>query len=215
MIFPLCPKARQRRKEARPGELMTAALEVFAERGFAAARLDDVAKRAGVSKGTVYLYFDSKEALFKAAVEAAAMPALEGVEVIAGDQDRRPPEALRDFVFWWWEQIGSGPLGALPKLLIGEIGNFPELGCWFHDNVIARAMRAAAAIIERGIATGDFRQVNAMDVARLVFAQMFSYVVWRRAFGPAMPDLPEPDAYFNQVLDVLINGLAKAQELPQ
>jgi len=212
MIFPLCPKARQRRKEARPGELLSAALEVFAERGFAATRLEEVAQRAGVSKGTVYLYFDSKEALFKAAVESAVLPALEAGEAIAANESLPPADALRSFVFWWWERVGATELGALPKLLVAETGNFPELGKWFHDNLIMRGKRAAAAIIARGIATGDFRPLEPMDVARVIFAQMFSYVLWRRAFGPAMPDLPEPEAYFNLVLDLLTQGLNKAKE---
>ncbi|MBI4998750.1 MAG: TetR/AcrR family transcriptional regulator [Rhodocyclales bacterium] len=207
MIFPLCPKARQRRKDARPGELMTAALQVFAERGFAATKLDEVAKRAGVSKGTVYLYFDSKEALFKAAVESAIVPALEAGESLAADRSLPPAEVLHSFVFWWWEKVGASDIGALPKLLVAEIGNFPELGMWFHDNLILRGKRAAAGIIERGVASGEFRPVEPMAVARIIFAQMFSYVLWRRAFGPAMPDLPEPEVYFAQVVDLLVNGL--------
>lgn len=215
MIFPLCPKARQRRKEARPGELLSAALEVFAERGFAATRLEEVAQRAGVSKGTVYLYFDSKEALFKAAVESAVIPALEAGEAIAANASVQPIDALRSFVFWWWEKVGATELGALPKLLVAETGNFPELGKWFHDNLIMRGKRAAASIIARGIAAGDFRPLEPMDVARIIFAQMFSYVLWRRAFDQAMPDLPEPEAYFNLVLDLLTQGLNKAQEPKQ
>lgn len=207
MIFPLCPRARQRRKDARPGELMSAALEVFGERGFAATRLEEVAQRAGVSKGTVYLYFESKEALFKAAVESAVIPALEAGEALAADHSVEPAEALRTFVFWWWEKVGASNLGALPKLLVAEIGNFPELGKWFHDNLIMRGNRAAASIIERGIASGKFRPVVPKDVARIMHAQIFSYVLWRRAFGPAMPDLPEPEAYFTLVVDLLINGL--------
>jgi AcrR family transcriptional regulator len=207
MIFPLCPRARQRRKEARPGELMSAALAVFAERGFAATRLEEVAQRAGVSKGTVYLYFESKEALFKAAVESAVIPALEAGEAIAADHSRPPADALRAFVFWWWEKVGASDLGALPKLLVAEVGNFPDLGKWFHENLIMRGKRAAASIIERGVVSGEFRRVEPMDVARIMFAQMFSYVLWRRAFGPAMPDLPEPEAYFATVVDILVNGL--------
>jgi AcrR family transcriptional regulator len=207
MIFPLCPKARQRRKEARPGELTSAALKVFAERGFAATRLEEVAQRAGVSKGTVYLYFESKEALFKAAVESAVIPALEAGEAIAANRSLSASEALRSFIFWWWEKVGASDLGALPKLLVAEVGNFPDLGKWFHDNLIMRGKRAAASIIERGVASGEFRRVVPMDVARIIFAQMFSYVLWRRAFGPAMSDLPEPEAYFGLVFDVLTKGL--------
>jgi AcrR family transcriptional regulator len=164
MIFPLC-RARLRRKDARPGELMSAALKVFGERGFAATRLEDVAKRAGVSKGTVYLYFDSKEALFKAAVESAILPALEAGESLAADRTQPPAESLRAFIFWWWEKVGASDIGALPKLLVAEIGNFPELGTWFHDNLILRGKRAAAAIIERGVASIDSSHTRATSNA--------------------------------------------------
>lgn len=200
-------RPRHRRKDARPGELMNAALDVFAEHGFAGARLEEVARRAGVSKGTVYLYFDSKEALFKASVEAAITPALEAAEALAADSTKPPAEALRCFVFGWWEMVGSTKLGALPKLLVAESGNFPELGAWFHENMLRRALRAVVAIIELGIRRGEFRPVEPMLAARVVFAPMFSYVIWRQAFSACMADLPEPEVFFTQALDMLINGL--------
>lgn len=203
---------RQRRKDARPGELMTAALEVFAERGFTATRLDEVARRAGVSKGTVYLYFESKEALFKAAVETAITPALEAAEALAEDASKPSAEALRCFVFGWWQMVGATDLGALPKLLIAESGNFPELARWFHDNMIRRALRAAANIIELGVKRGDFRPVEPLLAARIIFAPMFSYVVWRRAFADCMADLPDPDSYFSLAVDMLVNGLNEPEE---
>lgn len=186
---------------------MNAALDVFAERGFAGTRLEEVARRAGVSKGTVYLYFDSKEALFKASVEAAITPALEAAEALAADSTKPPAEALRCFVFGWWEMVGSTKLGALPRLLVAESGNFPELGVWFHENMLRRALRAVVAIIKLGIRRGEFRPVEPMLAARVVFAQMFSYVIWRQAFGASMTDLPEAEAFFAQALDMLVNGL--------
>lgn len=203
---------RQRRKDARPGELMSAALDVFAERGFAATRLEEVASRAGVSKGTVYLYFESKEALFKASVETAITPALEAAEALAADTRTPPAEALRRFVFGWWQMVGSTRLAALPKLLVAESGNFPELSAWFHDNMIRRALRALAGIIEVGIKRGTFRPVEPFLAARIIFAPMFSYIVWRHAFSACMTDLPEPEIFFNRAMDMLIHGLAEPAE---
>lgn len=203
---------RQRRKDARPGELMSAALDVFAERGFAATRLEEVASRAGVSKGTVYLYFESKEALFKASVETAITPALEAAEALAADTRTPPAEALRRFVFGWWQMVGSTQLAALPKLLVAESGNFPELSAWFHDNMIRRALSALAGIIEVGIKRGTFRPVEPFLAARIIFAPMFSYIVWRHAFSACMTDLPEPETFFNRAMDMLIHGLAEPAE---
>ena len=199
---------RRRRKDARPGEITSAALEVFAEKGFAATRLEDIAARASVSKGTVYLYFESKEALFKAAVEAAMMPAVEAAEALAGDTSRPAADLLREFVFGWWEMVGSTALGAVPKLLVAESGNFPEIARWFHDTLISRGHRAMTRIIEQGIAAGDFRPVSASLAARIVFAPMFSLLIWRRSFAGFMCDLPQPEEFLNQAVDVLTHGLA-------
>jgi AcrR family transcriptional regulator len=210
-------KPRQRRKEARPAELLAAALEVFAEKGFAATRLEEIALRAGVSKGTVYLYFESKEALFKAAIEAAMTPAIEAVEAIANDPSRPATELLRSFVFGWWERIGTTSLGAVPKLLVAESGNFPEVARWFHESIITRAQRAMARLIQIGIERGDFRPVNPQLAARVVFAPMFSIIVWRRAFGDFMPDLPDPKRFLEEAVSMLTYGLiapAPAKDKP-
>jgi AcrR family transcriptional regulator len=205
---------RRRRKEARPAEITAAALEVFAEKGFAATRLEDIAARAGVSKGTVYLYFESKEALFKAAVETAMMPAVEAAEALAGDISRPAADLLREFMFGWWQMVGSTALGALPKLLVAEAGNFPELARWFHDSLISRGHRAMTRIIEQGIAAGDFRPVPAPLAARIVFAPLFSFIIWRRTFAGFMCDLPEPEEFLAQAVDVLTHGLALPEIKP-
>ena len=202
---------RRRRKEARPAEITAAALEVFAEKGFAATRLEDIAARAGASKGTVYLYFENKEALFKAAVEVVMAPAIEAAEALAGDTQRPAVDLLREFVFGWWEMIGSTPVGSVPKLLVAESGNFPELARWFHESFISRAHRAMTRIIELGIARGEFRAQPATPAARIVFSPLFSFLIWRHAFANVMSDLPPPEEFLAQVVDVLVHGLA-AQE---
>jgi AcrR family transcriptional regulator len=206
-VIDTAAKPRQRRKEARPAELLAAALEVFAEKGFAATRLEEIAARAGVSKGTVYLYFESKEALFKAAIEAAMTPAIEAVEAIANDPGRPAAELLRSFVFGWWQRIGTTSLGAVPKLLVAESANFPEVARWFHETIITRAQRAMARVIAIGIERGEFRPVNPQLAARVVFAPMFSVIVWQRAFGHFMPDLPDPQRFLDEAVTMLTLGL--------
>lgn len=204
---------RRRRKEARPGEIASAAIEVFGEKGFAATRIEDIAARAGVSKGTVYLYFENKEALFKAAVEATMQPAVEAAEALAGE-NRPAPVLLREFIFGWWERVGSTPLGAVPKLLVAEAGNFPEIARWFHDTQINRAHRAMVRIIEQGIAAGEFRPVPPEVASRVVFTPMFAFLIWRRSFGDFMCDLPGPEEFLTQAVDILTHGLTRT-EIPQ
>lgn len=203
--------SHRRRKEARPGEIVAAALELFVERGFAATRLDDVAARAGVSKGTVYLYFENKEALFKSAIEAAMTPAIEAAESLAGQADRPAAELLRRFVQGWWQMVGSTALGGLPKLLVAESGNFPEIAQWFHENMVRRAQKALTRIIQLGIERREFRPVAADVSSRVFFATMFSYALWQRSFDTSACGLPTPEHFFGAALDLLIHGLAHPQ----
>src|ERR1700674_4704610 len=108
----------ERRKDARPAELLAAAVELFVERGYAATRLDDVARQAGVSKGTVYLYFASKEELFKAVVREGLVPLLERGEKMVAEHHGSAAELIRNLVHGWWESIGLTPFAGLPKLMI-------------------------------------------------------------------------------------------------
>lgn len=201
------PPQPRRRKEARPGEIGAAALELFADKGFAATRLEDVAARAGVSKGTVYLYYENKEALFKEAIEAAMTPVLEAAETLVTETQSPAAELLRRFVLDWWQRVGSTALGGLPKLLVAESANFPEVARWFHDSMIRRAQKAMARIIELGIARGEFRPMDADVAAHIFFAPMFSYILWQRAFGAFMNELPPPERFFEEALDLLIDGI--------
>ena len=198
---------RRRRKEARPGEIVAAALETFVEKGFAATRLDDVAARAGVSKGTVYLYFESKEALFKAAIDTTMTPVVEAAEALASEEGKPAAELLRCFVNGWWAMVGSSALGGLPKLMVAESGNFPEIARWFHDSLIRRAQKALARIIAMGSARGEFRPVDAEMAARVLFAPMFSYVIWKHSFCESMADFPEPTGFFKEAVDIFVLGL--------
>lgn len=200
-------RPRQRRKEARPAELAAAALELFVEKGYAATRLEDVAARAGVGKGTVYLYFENKEALFKAAIEAAMTPAIEAAEALVECGQLTAEQRLRQFVYGWWTMVAETPVGGLPKLLIAESGNFPELARWHYETIVRRAMRALGRIIEAGISSGEFRPVPVDYAIRIVFAPMFSLIIWTRAFGEMMCDLPDPLRFLDEALDVMVNGL--------
>src|SRR6201993_4193863 len=127
----------RRRKDARPAEILTAALDCFAERGFAATRLDDVAQRAGVTKGTLYLYFDSKEELFKAVVAQALVPNLErGEALISEAAEPRSAAALLAEMIRGWAELARSPAGAIPKIVVSEAGNFPDLARFYREQVV-------------------------------------------------------------------------------
>jgi AcrR family transcriptional regulator len=206
------PGVRARRKEARPGELLSAALALFVDKGFAATRLDEVAARVGVSKGTLYLYFENKEALFKAVIAEGLLPILAEGEAILANQDRDPVTTLKAILFGWWERIGQTPLGGIPKLVMAEAHNFPEVAGFYHANFIVRGHTMVRAALERGVAAGVFRPVDCEMVVALAMAPLLHLANWRHSYGCCVGSSPEmsPERYLEAYFDLLMNGLGVA-----
>ncbi|MEC5398178.1 TetR/AcrR family transcriptional regulator [Uliginosibacterium sp. H1] len=198
---------RRRRKEARPGELVAAALDVFVERGFAAARLDEIAARAGVSKGTLYLYFESKEALFKAVVQEAIVPRIAEGEAMVASLDMAPEPLLRELLLGWWEVVANSKLSGIPKLVIGEAANFPEVAQFYFDNVVQRGRALLVSVIERGIAEGAFRPGDPLVICQLALSPMLFASMWSRSLACCDPAGMSPDVYLRTHLDLFLTGL--------
>jgi AcrR family transcriptional regulator len=198
----------ERRKDARPGELAAAALELFIEKGFSATRLDDVAKRAGVSKGTLYLYFDSKEALFKTVIQEGIVSRITEYEAYMRAYEGASATLLRDLITTWWEQIGGTKLGGITKLMMSESGNFPELAAFYHDEVITRAMGLFVFVIERGIKAGEFREVPMEHVPRICAAPVLMLMLWRHSFDVCGAKDIDAISYINTHTDMLIHSLS-------
>lgn len=173
-----------RRKESRPSELLDAGLAVFVERGFAATRLEDVASRAGVSKGTLYLYYANKQELFKAVVRQNVVPLIDHYRDSIAQSTRPAPELLHDFVHAWWQRFGDTPLAGIAKLCIGEAGNFPEVARFLNDEVIGPQEAVLISIIERGIAAAQWREVDVRSTAHQIMAPLVLKAIWRRSIEP-------------------------------
>ena len=205
--------SRQRRKEARPGELTAAALELFVEKGFVGTRLDDVAARAGVSKGTLYLYFDSKEALFKAVIREGIVPILEEGAGLVDGFTGSSADLLRALISEWWQRIGNTHLAGVPKLMISESGNFPELAAYYHDTVIVRGRDLMRRALQRGIASGEFRDVDIETAIDVIFAPVLMMVIWRYSLGACCGASArhDPQTYLQTHLDLALNGLAASR----
>ncbi|MBI5792183.1 MAG: TetR/AcrR family transcriptional regulator [Rhodocyclales bacterium] len=203
---------RQRRKEARPAELTAAALELFVEKGFVGTRLEDVAARAGVSKGTLYLYFDSKEALFKAVIQEGIVPILEAGAGMVDSFTGSSADLLRGLIREWWLRIGSTSLAGVPKLMISEAGNFPELATYYNDTVITRGRELMRRILQRGIAAGEFRSVDIETAIDVIFAPVLMMLVWRYSLGACGCGSHDPDSYLRTHLDLALNGLATGRK---
>jgi AcrR family transcriptional regulator len=180
----------ERRKESRPAELLAAALEFFVERGYAATRLDEVAARAGVSKGTLYLYFPSKEDLFKAVVRETIVPQIDELRRSVDRADDDCAELLRSFFAQWWQRFGASRLGGIAKLIVAEAGNFPEVARFFQEEVIEPHSELLVAIIERGIRRGEFAPVDARLAAQLWIAPLALKAIWTHSMDALCP----PDA---------------------
>jgi AcrR family transcriptional regulator len=207
-MSPLTP-ARQRRKEARPQELLDAALEVFVERGFAAARTDDVAQRAGVAKGTLYLYYASKDELLKAVIQRyIASEIAAGRDALIAHRGTAAAQ-LRDVVVPWWQRIVDSPASGVFKLVITEVRNFPDLAAFYTREVIEPGEQVLAGIVQRGIASGEFRPV---EVHHAVFSMLFPLVMvclHKHSLGPCM-DRPmlDPHRFIRDHIELLIAGFA-------
>src|SRR5436309_8676849 len=199
----------QRRKDERPAELLAAALEVFVEHGFAAARLADVARRAGVTKGTLYLYFDSKEALFKAVVRETIVPVIAQGEALARSFTGSARELLEQLVREYWRLVGETALAGIPKLMMAEAATFPELTRFYYDEVVTRGHRLMAGVIERGIENGEFRPVDVKVAAKLAMSPLMHATVARRAFVSCMPEGFDVKQYLDTHIDLYLHGIAK------
>lgn len=197
----------ERRKDARPQEVLAAALDLFVERGYAATRLDDVAARAGVSKGTLYLYFENKEELFKAVVRAHLVSALAEAEDYMEHFTGSSSNLLRGFILQWWEKIGETKLSGIAKLMMAESGNFPDVARFYHEEVIQRSNALIIRMLERGIANGEFRPVDTVNANLLIVAPVVMLMMWKHSFHSCrLEPISAPD-YLDCFLDLLLNGL--------
>src|SRR5262249_57188149 len=169
----------QRRKDERPAEILSAALDVFAARGFAAAKLEDVAARAGVSKGTLYLYFESKEELFRSVVRGLLLPNVAAAERRIAEHTGPSADLLKGLVLTFGKMIVESKLGAIPKLIVAEAANFPDLAKFYYEEVIRRGMRAMGGLLQRGVDAGEFRPIPVEQFLPMVIGPLLILVVWK------------------------------------
>lgn len=201
--------ARQRRKEARPQELLDAALALFVEKGFAATRSEEVAARAGVSKGTLYLYYPSKEELFKAVVRQNLSTLIAEGAGIAGQFEGPTPELLALLLRTWWDRVGSKPASGIFKIMVAEVRNFPELAQFYVDEVIIPSHKLLGGTVERGVRRGEFRKLPIDDVVHALVAPMIFMSLHEHSFGCCPIHGPDfsPLSLLNTQIDLVLKGL--------
>ena len=201
---------RERRKEARPGELLDAALDLFVEKGFAATRAEEVAARAGVSKGTLFLYFQSKEELLKAVVRENISGRFkewnEEFEAFEGTS----AEMLAYCMTVWWERVGATRASGITKLMMSEAGNFPDITAFYQQEVIQPGQTLIRRIMQRGIDRGEFRPMDLDYAIYSVIAPMIFLVLSKHSAGTCGdPTLPgNAEKYIATQVDLLLHGLS-------
>ena len=205
----------RRRPEARPEEILEAALDVFGELGFARTRLDDVARRAGVSKGTLYLYFDSKEALFRAMVQARVETVLTETEAMVRNWQGSTTELLRQFIRRYWELMNRLQNCRLARVVLSELSSFPELARFHYRNVILRMRRVIESILEQGIARGEFRAVQPVFAARMLQTLCVHLAQFLVYFAPHDPAPPTAADTLAAIEDLYLNGLLARPGAPE
>jgi len=205
------PPRRGRRKQARPGELLEAALALFAEKGFAATRVEEIAARAGVSKGTLFLYFPTKEDLFRAVVRESIAGRFDEwnqeFETFQGDT----PEMLRYCMRSWWERLGATPASGITKLMLSESQNFPEVAAYYQAEVIAPGKDLIRRILERGVARGEFQIADLECAVYSVIAPMIFLMLNKHSVAACLPESAhiEPLRYVEAQATVLLQGLRR------
>ena len=199
----------ERRKEARPAEIVAAALQLFSDRGFAATRLEDVATVAGVSKGTVYLYFESKEQLFEAVVRESVAPNIARAEALVDRWQGPTSELLRAF-FAFIGDVLETPITGVMKLIVSEAGNFPQLARMYADLVLRRAFALMRRILERGVERGEFRPIDVESTVPLVVSPVVLLGVWKHSFGAHTDLALDRRRVLEAHCENLLRGLAAA-----
>lgn len=200
------PKFR-RRAEARPDEVLDAALDLFIERGFPATRVEDIAKKAGLSKGAVYLYFPSKESILEALVRRAMVPIAASASQILDLSTDDPRQLLTAAATLMAERLSEPKLIAVPKLVMREVAGFPQLAEMYRREVIDQALPVLIRLVERGVDEGIFRPVDPEFAVRSILGPIFFHLIAAELFGVLPERGLDLSRFVDQHLDILFNGL--------
>ena len=205
---------RERRKDARPGELMDAALSLFVEKGFAGTRVEDVAMRAGVSKGTLFLYFPSKVELFKAVVRENITGRFNEWNTTLDAFEGTTSELVHYCMQQWWERIGATQASGITKLVMSEGALFPEIAAFYRQEVIEPGNALIRRVLSRGVDRGEFRPVNLDYAIYSLISPMIFIIMWKHSMAPCCPMGDEgqlnidPQTFIANQAGILLNGLS-------
>jgi AcrR family transcriptional regulator len=204
------PPKWRRCPQDRPEQILKAALQVFGESGLANARLQDIAERAGVSKGTIYLYFPNKEELFREMIRHTAVAALERAEQVV--TQGTPTIQLLAFMRGYWAFVRTPVFSTIYRLVLGELHQFPDLAKFYAHEVVARGQKLLSGIIRRGIDAGEFREIDSMVAARMLVALVVMNGIWRDEHtGVPLLAHKSDDEVFNELAQFYLHSIAPSE----
>lgn len=177
----------KRRKEARPAEITAAAMSAFAENGYDATRVDDVARRAGISKGLLYRYFETKEDLFKAVIRGFVSPRVADLTAAADNTELSVAAFLRGPFLERIQQVPRSPLKILVRLMVSEGPKHPDLTAYYWKHVISPALAALQRLIDKGIRDGEFRDTGLREHPQLLVSPVLLATLWAVVFERHQP----------------------------
>lgn len=195
----------QRRKEDRPAEITDAAMRTFAEKGYDATRVDDVARRAGVSKGLLYLYFKTKEELFKAVVRSFVTPHLDSLVDVTESSDLSAAEFIRGPFLDFARTVPKSPARKLIRLMIAEGHKHPDLVEWYWNNVVSRGINTLQTVINKGVASGEFRPSALQDFPHLLVSPILFSTVFTQLFEPHAQ--LDTDRFIEAHVELVLNSI--------
>ncbi len=209
--MPVSANSRRRAApEIRQQAILDAALAEFSRHGFAAARVEDIARGAQVSKGTVYLYYPAKPALFEALVRRDIGPRVAMVSQFLNSYDGPLELALRRLVDVLAITIDAGQVPVYPRLLVAEAGRFPELTAFYRREVVGVVLTALAGLFERAMARGDITRLDPLMVAHLFIAPGLKALMWSLVFTPVEPEPFAARPYLDAHVTLFLKGLSHA-----
>jgi AcrR family transcriptional regulator len=197
---------RRRRKAERPQEILEAAFVEFSRNGYAMTTLDRVAEHAGVTKGTIYVYFENKEHLFISMVREVTKAALDTVHEMLETHEGSTADLLRaQFSFIYQHIVEDRRRREVLRMLIAEAPRFPELADRYHQEILRPCLDMLRQAIQRGMDRGEFRNSAIIDLPQIVIAPIALVDLWMMMFDDRQP--LDMKAYFNAHLDLVLNGL--------
>ena len=199
----------QRRKEARPKEIVAAATELFVRDGYAATRVQDVARAAGVRAGTVYVYFENKEALLRAVVYESVVPVVAFADEQLERHDGSAEELIRTLVLGLWDAVRESRVAGIPKLIMAEASQFPGMARLYVEEVLDRGRRICREALERGIAAGEFRELDVRQAALVGLAPVQYAAIHAFSLAPYDPELSDLRGYLEAHLEIFLRGIRR------